>query len=40
MRINRVLVTNDDGYKSFGIKLLVDILKNFVNEISFFVKEN
>ena len=33
MRINKVLVTNDDGYNSFGIKLLSDILKNFTNEI-------
>ena len=33
MRINKVLVTNDDGYNSFGIKLLSDILKNFANEI-------
>ena len=33
MKINKVLVTNDDGYNSFGIKLLSDILKNFVNEI-------
>ena len=33
MKINKVLVTNDDGYNSFGIKLLTDILKNFVNEI-------
>ena len=33
MRINKVLVTNDDGYNSFGIKLLLDILKNFTNEI-------
>ena len=33
MGINKVLVTNDDGYNSFGIKLLSDILKNFTNEI-------
>ena len=33
MRINKVLVTNDDGYNSFGIKLLLDILKNFTNQI-------
>ena len=33
MQINKVLVTNDDGYNSFGIKLLSDILKNFTNEI-------
>ena len=33
MKINKVLVTNDDGHNSFGIKLLTDILKNFVNEI-------
>ena len=33
MNINKVLVTNDDGYNSFGIKLLLDILKNFANEI-------
>ena len=33
MRINKVLVTNDDGYNSFGIKLLSDILKKFTNEI-------
>ena len=33
MRINKVLVTNDDGYNSFGIKLLSDILKNVTNEI-------
>ena len=33
MRIKKVLVTNDDGYNSFGIKLLSDILKNFTNEI-------
>ena len=33
MKINKVLVTNDDGYNSIGIKLLTDILKNFVNEI-------
>ncbi len=33
MRINKVLVTNDDGYNSIGIKLLSDILKNFTNEI-------
>jgi 5'/3'-nucleotidase SurE len=33
MRIDKVLVTNDDGYNSFGIKLLTDILKNFANEI-------
>ena len=31
MRINKVLVTNDDGYNSFGIKLLSDILKKFAN---------
>ena len=33
MQINKVLVTNDDGYNSFGIKLLSDILKNFTDEI-------
>ena len=33
MNINTVLLTNDDGYNSFGIKLLLDILKNFANEI-------
>ncbi len=33
MQINKVLITNDDGYNSFGIKLLSDILKQFVNEI-------
>ena len=33
MRIKKVLVTNDDGYNSFGIKLLSDILKNFTHEI-------
>ena len=33
MQINKVLITNDDGYNSFGIKLLLDILKLFANEI-------
>ena len=33
MQINKVLITNDDGYSSFGIKLLSDILKQFANEI-------
>ena len=33
MQINKVLITNDDGYNSFGIKLLSDILKQFANEI-------
>jgi len=33
MRINKVLITNDDGYNSLGIKLLLDILKSFANEI-------
>ena len=33
MKINKVLITNDDGYNSFGIKLLSDILKKFANEI-------
>ena len=33
MKINKVLVTNDDGHNSFGIKLLTNILENFVNEI-------
>ena len=33
MRITKVLVTNDDGYNSFGIKLLSDILKKFTNKI-------
>ncbi len=33
MKINKVLITNDDGYNSFGIKLLSDILKQFANEI-------
>ena len=33
MQISKVLVTNDDGYNSFGIKLLSDILKNFADEI-------
>ena len=33
MQINKILITNDDGYNSFGIKLLSDILKQFANEI-------
>ena len=33
MQISKVLVTNDDGYNSFGIKILSDILKNFADEI-------
>ena len=33
MQINKVLITNDDGFNSFGIKLLSNILKQFVNEI-------
>ena len=33
MQINKVLITNDDGYNSCGIKLLSDILKQFANEI-------
>ena len=33
MQINKILITNDDGYNSFGIKLLSDILKKFANEI-------
>ena len=33
MQINKVLITNDDGYNSFGIKLLSKILKQFANEI-------
>ena len=33
MQINKVLITNDDGYNSFGIKLLSDILKQFANKI-------
>ena len=33
MRINKVLITNDDGYNSTGIKLLSKILKKFANEI-------
>ena len=32
-KINTVLVTNDDGYDSYGIKLLVSILKKFVKKI-------
>ena len=33
MQINKVLITNDDGFNSFGIKLLSDILKQFAYEI-------
>ena len=33
MRINKVLITNDDGYNSIGIKLLSKILKQFANEV-------
>ena len=33
MQINKVLITNDDGYNSLGIQLLSDILKQFANKI-------
>ncbi len=33
MQINKVLITNDDGFNSIGIKLLADILKQFANKI-------
>ena len=33
MLIDKVLITNDDGYNSIGIKLLSDILKKFAKEI-------
>ena len=33
MQINKILITNDDGFNSFGIKLLLNILKQFANEI-------
>ena len=32
-KIDTVLVTNDDGYDSYGIKLLVSILKKFIKKI-------
>ena len=31
--INKVLITNDDGYNSLGIKLLSEIIRQFANEI-------
>ena len=40
MRINKVLITNDDGYNSIGIKLLSEILKNFANEIYIVAPKN
>ena len=33
MRINKVLITNDDGYDSIGIQLLSKILKQFANKV-------
>ena len=40
MRINKVLITNDDGYNSSGIKLLYEILKQFVEEIYIVAPKN
>ncbi len=32
-KINSILVTNDDGYNSYGIKLLITILRKFAKEV-------
>ena len=40
MQINKVLITNDDGYNSIGIKLLSEILKKFANEIYIVAPKN
>ena len=40
MRSNKILITNDDGYNSFGIKLLSEILKKFAYEIYIVAPKN
>ncbi len=40
MQINKVLITNDDGYNSYGINLLAEILKKYVREIYIVAPKN